>query len=226
MGLIGLFPGSPVRYDAEHERVIPAHGERLQIEVRYSDDGRDRSVPLEAWMTDLGRKAPPGRIEWVFAGSRTLEDGRFAADPEGTVICVVDFEAALIAPAALHSADNELLWLAANTEAIPPLDTPCTIIIRSARGPATIVELLEDARVRIDAGDPLSGADAIARLADQAKGGARPRLIVRSAKPVPDAALRSFLDRLAEAGWDRHLVELAPMVSPGVDEPRRSEPRP
>jgi hypothetical protein len=32
----------------------------------------------------------------------------------------------------MHSSSDDKLWLAANTEAIPPIGTPVTLILRSA----------------------------------------------------------------------------------------------
>ena len=133
MGLIGLEPGSPVRYDEIEDRWFAPTGELLQLRVRHSDNGTERTIPVERWLVDVKRGHPPELLRWVFAGSRTLKSGRFGADVDGTVVCVVDFETALIAPGARHSADNEALWLAANTKAIPPTGTTCTLRIRSAK---------------------------------------------------------------------------------------------
>jgi hypothetical protein len=133
MGLIGLEPGSPVRYDDKRDRWPAPKGEALQLRVRYRQDDAERTVPVERWLLDVKHGRPPESLKWVFAGSRTLKSGRFGADVDGTVVCVVDFETALIAPGARHSADNEALWLAANTRAIPPTGTTCTLLIRSAK---------------------------------------------------------------------------------------------
>lgn len=133
MGLIGLEPGSPVRYDEKHDRWLAPTGETLQLRVRYRQKDVERTVPVEHWLLDVKHGRPPKSLKWVFAGSRTLKSGRFGADVDGTVVCVVDFETALISPGARHSADNEALWLAANTKAIPPTGTTCTLLIRSAK---------------------------------------------------------------------------------------------
>ncbi len=45
---------------------------------------------------DSKERRPLESLDWVFAGSSTLSDGRFGADSDGTVVCVVDFENALI----------------------------------------------------------------------------------------------------------------------------------
>ena len=133
MGLIGLTPGAPVRYDDQRDRWLPASGESLSLDIRYRDSGVERTVAARRWLLDVQRHEPPEQLDWIFAGSRRGRDGRFGADAAGTVVAVVDFDTALIAPAALHSSSNEALWLEANTAAIPPVGTPCTLLIRSTR---------------------------------------------------------------------------------------------
>ncbi len=129
MGLLGMEPGTPVRYDEKNNRLIPPAGEKIQIDVRYQEKGKPKTVPITKWLIDNDTNRPPRSITWVFAGSRTNQQGRFTADLEGTVISVVDFDTALISPASLHTADNELLWLSANTKAIPKIGTKCRLIV-------------------------------------------------------------------------------------------------
>lgn len=129
MGLVGLTPGSPVTYHEKDRTWTPPTGERLRISARC---GKEREfASIRTWVVDPKTKTSPREIPWVFAGSSTLPDGRFLADLDGTVICLVDFESALITVGALHSADNTSLWLEANTNAIPPIGTSCTIRIES-----------------------------------------------------------------------------------------------
>jgi len=129
MGLVGLQPGSPIAFNKKTKKWRPPNGERLRIRVRCRGD--QSYVPVRTWVVDPKTKDSPAEIPWVFAGSRTLPNGRFMADFDGTVICLVDFESALITVGALHTSDNTSLWLEANTESIPPLGTDCTIRIES-----------------------------------------------------------------------------------------------
>jgi len=145
MGLVGLTPGRPVRFDEKENRFDPPTGDALDIRVRYTDEhGRTITASPENWVTTTKPQALVLTLPWVFAGSSTLPDGRFAADIEGTVICLVDFEAALIAIPALHSAANEQLWLVAKTDAIPPKGTKCTLLIRSSKRTTLEVELVDE----------------------------------------------------------------------------------
>lgn len=129
LGMIGVASGSPVRYDAGANRWHPPTGDRLTITAEWIKDGAPRSDPIERWLLSTQDRKPVPAIEWVFAGSVRDSRDRLAADLEGTILCLVDFEAALIAPASLHSADNEQLWLVANTDAIPDVQTPVTLVL-------------------------------------------------------------------------------------------------
>jgi hypothetical protein len=135
MGLIGLAPGRPVTYDEANDRFLPASGDRLVIEVRYRTPNGSRTINIWDWMIDAKTGKPPQAREWLFCGSRKFPDDVFGADIDGTVVSVVDFDTTLIGLAESHSSDNALLWLAADTDKIPPLGTPCTLIIRAAEKP-------------------------------------------------------------------------------------------
>lgn len=132
LGLLGIEPGHPLRLDFETLRTIPAAGDPIQIEVRYEADEVRRTIPIETWMRHSRTKAPLKPQPWVFAGSLPLDNGNIAADEEGTIIAVVDFESALIALPRLHTSANEELWLEPNTPAIPTVGTVCTLLFRPA----------------------------------------------------------------------------------------------
>lgn len=163
MGLIGLTPGSPMKFDDRSKQWHRPTGDSLMLSVRYPAKGGTSEVPVERWLRDVEHKQIPRPIDWVFAGSRTLENGKFGADLDGTVVCVVDFDTALIAVSDLHTADNEDLWLEANTEVIPPVGTRCTLVIQAAPRPVPIVRMSVDGSLR-HGGKPITIA-VMARLA-------------------------------------------------------------
>lgn len=141
LGLIGLQAGSPPRFDEKLDRWIPASGEPLDLRVRWKAGDSLRTVRAAQWMIEPRSGKPPETLIWVFAGSFVHDEGGFAADSEGTVVSVVDFESALIAPSVRHSADDEELWLVANKEEVPPPGTRCTLIVRSAYHPRLEADL-------------------------------------------------------------------------------------
>jgi hypothetical protein len=193
LGLLGLEPGEPARYDLEKERMLAATGVPLKLDVRYrTPGGETRRHPVEDWMRKIRTNEPIDTLPWVFAGSYLLDDGMFAADSEGTVVTVVDFRSALIALANSFSADNAELWTEPMTDRIPPLDTPVTLVI--SLGPLDI-GLDATGRIRL-AGKIVTFADVARHL--RKSGASTPerkiRLVVHPACPVEtSAALRRFL---------------------------------
>lgn len=160
MGLMGLTPGQPMYMDKEG-RITPASGDALDVEVRYTVEGKVRQEPIENWMTLAEGNAPLGRLPWVFAGSVPLEGGRgIATDMEGTVVAVVDFPTSLIALPESHSDRNEELWLRPNTARIPPLGTQGRLIIRAA---PLRLHLKSDGRLQL-AGQTITRAELSHRI--------------------------------------------------------------
>ncbi len=215
MGLVGMQPGSPTQYDPTSKEWLAPSGDPLNLRVRTAGEDSTDAVPVEKWLLDVSTNRPPKKINWVFAGSVTTPGGRFGADADGTVVCVVDFESALITVAARHSADNARLWLAANTKAIPPTGTACTLVIFSPQRVIFIDVALDGTLRRV--GEPVSTADIV--KATKA-GGRDARCVLRCApgvtRDVADQVVKSLvkqgvtrqrvvvdLDRPAEATHDR-----------------------
>jgi len=129
LGLIGATPGRPPAFDLDRKLPIPATGQRLAIELITEESGGRRVVAAHEWMKSTAADRPLAVPRWVFCGSRT-EGDRFAADGEGTMVCVVDFDTAVVGTGENHSADNDALWAAADSSAIPATGTPCIVVIR------------------------------------------------------------------------------------------------
>ena len=129
MGLIGLEPGKPVRWDESGKKLLPPEGQKLSLNVHYTADGREVSHPVEKWLMTGAGKPVQAALTWVFSGSRVGDEGRLGADAEGTIICVVDFETAVISVGGLHAADDEQLWLRANPQTIPDRGAACRLTI-------------------------------------------------------------------------------------------------
>jgi len=194
LGLLGLEPGRPLRLNFDTLETIPASGDAVEIEVRYEADDTQHSVPIETWMRHARSGRPLDRQPWVFAGSISQGNGNLAADEEGTIIAVVDFESALIALPRLHTSSNEELWLEPNTPAIPEVGTRCTVVFRP--GP---LQLRLDERGRLYLGrKPVTFGEAARRLRGfvEENPGIGVELDVAAASPASD---REQLQRLLEA---------------------------
>lgn len=204
LGLLGLTPGTPTAYDDKLKRWKRPTGAALALSVRHTGKGGSSEVPIERWLRDVLRDRSPDRLNWVFAGSRTLESGKFAADIDGTIACVVDFDSALIALADLHSADNEDLWLEANTESIPPIGTRCTLVIQAAHDadPAPVVHMSADGSLR-HGRKPITMASVARLAAESSTNRTGKALFLEIEIGVSEADRARLLGALGRAGIDR-----------------------
>lgn|GEM_PF-686600 len=209
MGLIGLESGNPIRYDAEKNVWHPPAGAKLSLRVEYQAEGKTHIVPASEWLVDVETKKTPKSLEWIFSGSRTFGSGRFGADADGTVVCVVDFDTALIAAAGLHSAENESLWLVARTDRIPPVGTPCKLLISAARTPAIVVDLMPGGVFILRRNGKQTTPQELAGLLERGSAGQdRVQLTIEPAEGVPDDAVDRCIDALVKAGIQRSVVEV------------------
>ncbi|HPF38438.1 MAG TPA: YdjY domain-containing protein [Phycisphaerae bacterium] len=132
LGLIGLTPGEPPRFDPDTMTARAATGDRVDVFVRYREKRRVIERSICDWAIDKSKEAPLAPRSWVFCGSFRTEKGTLAADVEGTLVTVVDFPSSLLSLAETHSESNTDLWLVANHDAIPAERTRVTLIFRAA----------------------------------------------------------------------------------------------
>jgi hypothetical protein len=161
--MLGLKPGSPVRFSPAADRWLPPHGPPLHISVRYEREGETITVPASRWMRNAETKEPMPQTTWIFTGSRVMEDGNYAADITGYVVSVVNFDLTVIDVPELRSSSNELLEWETNPETVPEAGTKVWMILEPAGEaevdpPAeqaqvgeTVVRLLADGRIEVEA---------------------------------------------------------------------------
>jgi hypothetical protein len=127
----GAKPGSTVRYEPKFQ---PPTGTRIKVSLEYTDKGKVVTVPAQKWVREMTTKKDLG-YDWVFAGSVFVPDPDnkdrppFYGANSGDVICVSNFEMALLDLPINSPKDNSELAFEAHTERIPPLDTKVTIIL-------------------------------------------------------------------------------------------------
>jgi hypothetical protein len=137
----GAEAGSPVQYEIPDERPYkPARGTRIKVSVQYQDKDQTVTLPAQQWVRHVKTKKDL-EYEWVFAGSRFTphpEDPKAPPDYAaniGDVICVSNFDTAMLdLPVASTKSDEDLEY-EANTERIPALNTPVTIILEPVVSP-------------------------------------------------------------------------------------------
>lgn len=126
----GAKPGSPVHYRPKYR---PAHGSVIKVTLEYrGKDGKTVSVPAQQWILNVRTKKQMEH-DWVFAGSQfqQLEPDQppYYAANGGDVICVSNFETAMLdLPVELPNENNQLVF-DAFTERIPPLGSQVLVIL-------------------------------------------------------------------------------------------------
>lgn len=123
--LLGAKPGHPAYY--KDEKTTLATGDEIMIEVRWKDkDGKTQSADARTWIRDMKSKKPP-QVNWVFAGSQVI-NGRFMADG-GDFVCVLNNPIAMFDLPIVSSGAIEDRSFEASVDAMPPPETPVTILI-------------------------------------------------------------------------------------------------
>src|SRR6516164_6168162 len=127
--LAGLREGKPIVFKPKE---VPPSGAAVKITLAYKKDGKDVKVPARQWIRHAKTKKDL-HTDWVFVGSRFMgaEDNpakvHYLAN-DGDVICVANFEAALLDVPILSTASGVNDY-EAHTERIPPVDTPVLVIL-------------------------------------------------------------------------------------------------
>lgn len=127
----GAEPGSPVQYEPQFR--VP-RGTRIKISLQYEQDGKRIVVPAQRWVRQVNTQKDLDQ-DWVFAGSQLIPNPEDKDKPPlylangGDVICVANFDDALLDLPINSSKDNDALAFEAHTERIPPLDTKVVVIL-------------------------------------------------------------------------------------------------
>jgi hypothetical protein len=128
--LLGLKAGKPVAFEPKE---VPPSGSAVKITLAYKDkNGKEIKILAQQWIRH-GKTKKNLQPDWVFVGSQFVGQadnpakvGYLAND--GDVICVANFEAALLDVPILSTASGENDY-EAHTERIPAVDTPVVVIL-------------------------------------------------------------------------------------------------
>ena len=127
----GAEPGSPVKFVPKYQ---PARGTPLKIFLEYTEKGKSMRVPAQHWIRNFKTKKIL-ESDWVFAGSVLIADPLdktrkpFYAANDGDVICLSNFDSAMLDLPINSTKDNDDLQFEAYTERIPPLETSVQVIL-------------------------------------------------------------------------------------------------
>ena len=133
LGLIGVSPGQPPTWDEDRGVFRRPVGDPVDVLLEWGPADRPRKAEANRWLREIEYARPPLSRPWVFAGSRRLNDGTLAADRSGAGVALVSFSDSLLALSRRHSSRDVELWVAANTDAIPPERTPVRLVLRPAQ---------------------------------------------------------------------------------------------
>jgi hypothetical protein len=136
--MIGLTPGEPLKYSKAANKQFPPHGPPINITMEFEKNGARVSLPAYKLMRDIRTKQPMPATSWIFAGSRVMDDGNYAANLTGYVVSIVNFELTLMDVPKLASNANETLEWEAVLDLLPPLHSPMTMVIEPAGAPTTV----------------------------------------------------------------------------------------
>lgn len=131
LGLLGLNPGHPPRWEAEHDRFVPATGDLIDVGVEWSAETGVRRAPAFDWIEEAAFARPALDRPFAFAGSQ-VRNRRVLAEETGAGVALVDMPDALLSLSRSMPDRNADLWAAARSEAIPPIGTPVTVLFRAA----------------------------------------------------------------------------------------------
>jgi hypothetical protein len=128
--LAGAKEGSPVKFAPKY---TPASGTTIKITLQYEDKGKLMRVPAQQWVRNLKTRRDLD-IDWVFAGSRLVDvpfeqNKKHYLANDGDVVCLSNFETAMLDLPIKSPKDNADLVFEANTDRIPPKETKVTVIL-------------------------------------------------------------------------------------------------
>lgn len=133
--LTGADPGLPVQYLPKFR---PPSGTPIAIDLEWKEANQEKKADARTWVRDEHRKSPMSD-DWVFAGSQIFEDPEtkkpyYLAD-DGDLITVANFATAILDVPFASSAEDSGRLHVARTEAIPPMGTYVTMILKPRASP-------------------------------------------------------------------------------------------
>ena len=126
-------PGATVKYK-EDGTIVPPTGTRIKVTLTYKDKDKTVTIPGRDWVRDLKTKKSLD-VDWVFAGSAFVTNPLEQDKPPiylangGDVICVSNFEGAMLDLPIKVSKDNAALVWEVNSDKVPAIGTAVTVIL-------------------------------------------------------------------------------------------------
>src|SRR5205085_2780487 len=134
--MIGLEPGEPAHYSESAKKWIPPNGPPLKLSCEYEKNGKTVRVPSYRMLRSHKEKkyAPP--FTWLFAGSRVMEDGVYAADTTGCIVGMLNSDLAVMTLSDLASTALEDRDWEPDPKTVPDAGTKVWMVIEPVVAPA------------------------------------------------------------------------------------------
>ena len=118
----------PAQIDQTYLKSAPElKGDKVEIELSWKQDGRDRGARAEEFIFNSEQSAPMSAGPWVYTGS-VIYEGKFLAQVDGSIIALVtDPEALINNPRPGH--DDDTIWNI-RSEKLPPEGMPIEVILK------------------------------------------------------------------------------------------------
>lgn len=127
--LAGATPRAPATF---HPGFVPASGDVIRITLEWMDGVKQRRALAGEWVRNRTTKKPMAH-DWVFGGSQFVvaanQPGRYYWANNGDVICLANFEQALLDLPVESSASGDKMLYEAFTANIPPLNTEVSVVL-------------------------------------------------------------------------------------------------
>lgn len=126
----GAEAGSPVQFVPQYK---PAKGTVVKVSVQWEEKGKLRTEAAQRWIRHAMSKKDLMH-DWVFGGSRFVKDPEgvrpeYYLAQDGDLICVSNFESALLdLPVNSPAMDADRVYIA-NSDRIPPKETKVVVIL-------------------------------------------------------------------------------------------------
>lgn len=133
LGLVGLSPGRPAKWDEAQQTFDPPQGDLIDVTLEWQVAGQARRAPALGWVREREYARPARNRPFIFAGSLPGANGKLAAESTGVALALVDFSDSLLTLSQHFTSRNAELWAEANTTEIPPLSAEVWLVLRAAK---------------------------------------------------------------------------------------------
>lgn len=133
IGLIGVPPGAPPRWDRARRLYAPPSGGLVDATLEWTEGVERRTAAAFDWVREFEFARVAIDRPFVFTGASPETERGLAAELAGSGLALVNKSGSLLCLCMDYTDENPALWAEAATERIPPEKTAVTVVLRPAR---------------------------------------------------------------------------------------------